>query len=72
MKIYRISGIAWEYDRLYDNLREALRAVNRSAPGRAKKELKEAIKRLERIRPHVKRERLKTLWDLRKVKRRMT
>ena len=63
MKINKIAATVTDYDKLYDHLKKALGALNRGSTGAVRRELKAAIKKLEMIKPMVKREKLKTLWD---------
>ena len=66
MKISRISANVNDYDILYNHLKKALEALGRGSTGATRRELKEAIAKLEEIKPIVKREKLKTLWDFKR------
>jgi hypothetical protein len=68
MKITKIAANVNDYDRLYNHLKSALEALDRGSTGVTRRELKAAIRRLEMMEPVVKREKLKTLWDLRRIR----
>ena len=54
MKIVRISENANDVANIYDGLKKALGHLNLSNVGKAKSELKKAIKDLEKVRPHLR------------------
>lgn len=54
MKIYRISALANDMEKVYDGLKQALDYLDDDFVGKTKIEIKKAIKGLEKIRPHLK------------------
>ena len=54
MKIVRISALANDLAEAYEGLKRALEHLNRGNSGKVKVEIKNAIKKLERARPHLK------------------
>jgi hypothetical protein len=54
MKITRISALADDLEDTYDGLKKALEYLNRNYVGKTKIEIKKALKRLEKVRPHLK------------------
>lgn len=54
MKITRIAVNAHDYEALYGHMKKALVHLNRNYVGKTKIEIREAIKKLERLRPHLK------------------
>jgi hypothetical protein len=54
MKITRISVLADDLEDTYDGLKKALGYLNRNYVGKAKIEIKRALKKLEKVRPHLK------------------
>jgi hypothetical protein len=54
MKIYRVSALANDLEEAYEGLKRALDHLGRNNIGRTKNEIKKAIKRLEKARPHLK------------------
>ena len=54
MKITKISVLADDLEDAYDGLKKALNHLNRNYVGKTKIEIKKALKKLERVRPHLK------------------
>lgn len=54
MKIERIAVNATDYETLYGHMNKALEHLNRNHIGKSKIEIRNAIKKLERLRPHLK------------------
>ncbi len=54
MRIFKIAQTAYEIERLHDKLKDALEHLNRNNIGKAKKAIKDSIKDVEEIRPHIK------------------
>ena len=54
MKIYRISALSTDIEGVYDELKEALAQLNLNHIGVAKNKIKNIIKKMEKIRPHLR------------------
>jgi len=54
MRIIRIAINAGEYEDLYKHMKDALHYLNKNYIGKSKNEIKDAIKKLEKLRPHLK------------------
>lgn len=54
MKIYRISALSDDMEKVYDGLKEALEYLKKNDIGETKREIKKSIKKLEEMRPHLK------------------
>jgi len=54
MRIKKIAVNANDHEKLYKHMKQALKHLNRNYIGKTKIEIKEAIKTLERLRPHLK------------------
>ena len=54
MKIYRLSANATDLEVVYDGLKKALGYLNQNYVGKTKNEIKKVLKKLERVRPHLK------------------
>jgi hypothetical protein len=54
LKITRIADNASEIETIYDGLKKALSYLNQNYVGKTKIEIRNAIKGLEEVRPHLK------------------
>jgi len=54
MRITKIAVNAHDYEVLYGHMKKALEELNINHIGKTKIEIKNAIKKLERLRPHLK------------------
>jgi len=54
MKIYRLAMLADEVEDVYYGLKEALKHLDKDNIGKAKTSIKDAIKGMEKIKPHLK------------------
>ena len=54
MKITRISANATDLEKVYDGLKKALQYLNQNYVGKTKIEIRNAIKKMEEVRPHLK------------------
>ena len=54
MRIKKIAVNANDYEILYGHMKKALKYLNTNYVGKTKIEIRDAIKKLERLRPHLK------------------
>ena len=54
MRIIRIASNAHEMESLYGHMKDAMKYLGMNFIGKAKNEIRDAIKELEELRPHLK------------------
>jgi len=54
MKIYRLAVLADDLNEIYDGLKDVLKDLDADNPGKVKRGIQKAIKRLQEMRPYLK------------------